>query len=108
LEFNNRNFAAFSEFIANDFIDRTAAQGEEAGLNGLRARMEAIAAELPSLRISIELIFAKGDYVAVVAAARGVTGGAMPADRRIIEYSMIDVWFVRDGKLAELWHLQEQ
>lgn len=33
-----------------------------------------------------------------------MTGGAMPADQRLINFQTIDVWLIRDGMLAEIWH----
>jgi ketosteroid isomerase-like protein len=106
-EFNARSFNAFSEFIATDVVDRMAAPGAGNGAGAVRQRMEALVAEVPDARISIQLILVSGDYVTVVTNVAGTSGGRMPADQRPVSYRAIDIWLIRDGLLAEIWHIEQ-
>ncbi len=102
--FNDRDFEAFNQFIAADFVDHSARPDGGPGVAIVWAEMEALVAEIPNVRLTIELLLVSGDYVTVVLSARGMTGGAMPADQRLINFQTIDVWLIRDGMLAEIWH----
>lgn len=106
-EFNARSFDSFSEFVAADAVDRMAAPGAGTGLTAIRQQMEALVAEVPDARMSILLIFVSGDYITVVTNVSGTSGGMMPADQRPVSYRAIDIWLVRDGLLAELWHAEQ-
>ena len=103
---NDRAFDRFEEFVAADFVDHTG--NEEGGAIELRRRMEALANEMSDVRLSIELILPSGDYVTVVATARGTSGGAMPADQRLVVVKTVDVWLIRDGMLSELWRGEQR
>ena len=55
-------------------------------------------------------ILAKGDYVTVVSTSKGTNTGplmGMPATGKPAEIGSIDVWLVRDGRLAEAWHVEQ-
>jgi predicted ester cyclase len=97
---NSRAFASFADFVASEFVNHA---DEAVGIDALAAQAEALVAEMSDMRMSIELILPSGDYVTVVGTARGTAGGAMPADQRVVEFRIVDVWLIRDGKLAELW-----
>ena len=99
-EFNARDFEALSEFVSVDFVDHT---GNGDGVGALQRRMEALVAEVPDARISIQLILVSGDHVTVIANIAGTSGGMMPADQRPVDYAAIDVWLIRDGMLSEIW-----
>lgn len=105
--FNDRDFDAFEEVMATDFVDRSAGPTIATGVGIVRARMEDLAAEIPDIRMTITLLLVSGDYVTVVTNARGVMGGAMPADQRLVSFQAIDIWLIRDGVLAELWHSEQ-
>ena len=97
---NSRAFASFADFVAEDFVNHAE---EAVGISALVTRAEALVAEMSDMRMAIELILPSGDYVTVVGTVRGTAGGAMPADQRVVEFRIVDVWLIRDGKLAELW-----
>ena len=97
---NSRAFASFADFVAAEFINHS---DETVGIDALAALAEGLIDEMSDLQMSIELILPSGDYVTVVGAVRGTAGGAMPADQRVVEFRIVDVWLIRDDKLAELW-----
>ena len=46
----------------------------------------------------------------VVSTAKGTNDGKMmemPATNKPVDFKAIDVWLVRDGKLAEVWHVEQ-
>lgn len=101
--FNARDLSALEGIVAPDLIDHT---GDADGLDGMRDELEGLVDEMLDARITIELSVVSGDYVTVVSNIRGTTGGMMPADQRILNYPLIDVWLIRDGMLAEVWRAE--
>lgn len=109
-EFNARNFAAFPEFIAADVVDHTAGPDMAAGVEGLTKELQGFATAFSDMKIENELVLVSGDYVTVVSTAKGTNDGAMmemPATNKPVDFKAIDVWLVRDGKLAEVWHVEQ-
>jgi steroid delta-isomerase-like uncharacterized protein len=109
-EFNNRNLDAFGEFIAADFVDHNPVPGQAAGLDGLKKAMQGFAAGSSDIKVDNEFVIAKGDLVTVYSICKGTHTGeflGVPATKKPIEFHAIDIWRVKDGKLAEGWHVEE-
>ncbi|MGN6489804.1 MAG: ester cyclase [Devosia sp.] len=109
-EFNARNFDALSEFIAPDIIDRTAAAGAPTGLESMKTEMQGFAKAFSDMKITNDMFLVSGDYVTVISTATGTNDGMMmdmPATNKPVDIKAIDVWLVRDGKLAEVWHVEQ-
>lgn len=100
--FNARNFDALEGFVAATVISHTEAS-PSGGLPALRDEMIELVAAMPDVRLTVEIVLASGDYVTVISNLRGTEGGAMPAHQQIIDYTLVDVWLVSEGMLAELW-----
>ena len=109
-EFNARNFTAFAEFIAAGFVDHNPLPGQPAGLDGLTQAMKGFATASSDIQITNELVIAKGDYVTVYSTCKGTQTGPLmkvPPSNKPFTFHTIDIWLVKDGKLAEAWHVEE-
>lgn len=109
-EVNAGNIAAFDQFIAADMVDHSAMPGAPAGLPAMKHEMEQFTAAFPDMKIQNEIVIPKGDYVTVISTAAGTNTGAMmgmPATGKPVNFGAIDVWKVKDGKLAEVWHVEQ-
>ena len=109
-EFNARNFDALPEFIAADIVDHTAPPGGPTGIDMLTKELKDFAAGFSDMQITNELVLVSGDYVTVISTAKGTNDGMMmkmPATSKPVDFQAIDVWLVRDGKLAEVWHVEQ-
>jgi predicted ester cyclase len=109
-EFNARNLDAFDEFIAADVVDHTAAPGMATGLAAMKEEMQGFIAAFSDIKVENDLVLVSGDYVTVISTAKGTNDGMMmdmPATNKPVDFKGIDVWLVRDGKLAEIWHVEQ-
>jgi steroid delta-isomerase-like uncharacterized protein len=108
--FNQKNYAGFDAFMANDLVDHNPLPGQGPGLKGLKDVMPTFHNGFPDLRITVEDLIAEGDKVVVRTSARGTNTGSMlgiPPSGKHVEITAIDIWRVRNGKLAEAWHVEE-
>jgi steroid delta-isomerase-like uncharacterized protein len=101
---------AFDEYVAADFVDHNAAPGSPPGVEGLKAAIRMLAAAFPDLRIRPEFTIAKADHVVVYASASATHRGpflGIPATDRPVTFHGSIIWLVRNGKLAEVWRIEE-
>lgn len=110
-EFNAGNIAAFDEFMAADFIDHTPTVPDAPqGLEGVKHEMQGYIAAFPDAKVVNDLVIPKDDYVTVVSTVTGTNTGSMmgmAATGKPVKINAIDVWLVKDGKLAEVWHVEQ-
>ena len=109
-EFNARNFDALPEFVAADIVDHTAPPGGPSGIDMLTKELKDFATGFSDLQITNELVLVSGDHVTVISRCKGTNDGAMmemPATNKPVAFQAIDVWLVKDGKLAEVWHVEQ-
>ena len=107
---NAKNFDAFAEFIAADVVDHTAAPDMMAGLEGMKKELQGFTTAFSDMTIVNDKVLVSGDYVTVISTATGTNDGmmmGMPATNKPVSIKAIDVWLVRDGKLAEVWHVEQ-
>ena len=55
-------------------------------------------------------MIAKGEFVTIVDTISGTNDGeimGMQPTKKSFEFSAIDIWRVKDGKLAEAWHVEQ-
>lgn len=72
--------------------------------------MRGFATAFPDLKIVNDKVIAKGDYVTVISTGTGTNTGplmGMAPTGKPARMGAIDVWLVRDGKLAEAWHVEQ-
>ena len=103
---NNYDSTAIDRQVADDFIDHgpPAVKGPE----GVKRHITALHAAFPDMTVTIDVIVAEGDLVAVRGTWRGTHRGEFrgvkPAGAKV-EFSGMVFWRVRDGKIRERWGL---
>jgi steroid delta-isomerase-like uncharacterized protein len=108
--FNRSDMDALDGFVAPDFVDHNPLPGQAPGLQGLKDAMNMFRAAFPDMRIANEDFIAEGDKVVVRSSARGTNSGTlmgMPPTGKHAELAAIDIWAVKNGRLAEAWHVEE-
>jgi steroid delta-isomerase-like uncharacterized protein len=96
-----------AELAVADYAEHDPLPGQGAGREGLRERVELLRDAFRP-HFTIEDIIAEGDRVAVRWTNRGTHVGefmGMPATGRPFAIAGIDVHRLRDGRLAEHWHV---
>jgi steroid delta-isomerase-like uncharacterized protein len=101
---------AAAQFLADDFNRSNPARAHqnEPGTADDVARVQRSLSEFPDLSGTIDDIFASGDRVVVRLTVGGTQQGAFadlgaPATGRPAQWSMIVIWRIACGKLAENW-----
>lgn len=106
---NGGNIELLPELVVPDYAEHSPLPGQAAGIVGFTARLTAI---LNGFRPRYELhhVVAEADIVAVHWTMTGThqaeVMGIAPTNRPV-KFSGIDVHRLRDGKLAEHWHVIE-
>ncbi len=95
---NQKNMGALDEINAPNFVVHDL--GPQGDLGGVLTGM-------PDVKATISLWVVEDDLVTAVVTFKGThTGtllGVAPTGKPVT-FSIIDIWRVKDGKLAELWH----
>lgn len=90
----SRDTGAVNRFLAPDFVDHSA-EGSDTGVDGVRAKLDALWTALPNGRYVLLQIVAEAG---LVAARSQLIGGAHPVD-------FADFYRVEHGRIAEHWHV---
>jgi steroid delta-isomerase-like uncharacterized protein len=104
------HFDTYSQFIAADVVDHDPAPDQKPGLQGIIDLNKGFIAAFPDLKVDIQLVVAKGDYVTVYSEVKGTHKGdflGVKATDKPIDFTSIDIWHFRDGKLQEVWHVED-
>jgi predicted ester cyclase len=107
---NNRNLNSLDGIVAKDFVDHMADPDQPLGIEGLRQSLVPFLASSSDLKFINDPVIAKGDYVTVVDTISGTNDGqimGMAATQKPFKFNAIDIWLVKDGKLAEVWHVEQ-
>ena len=101
---NNHNMAAFDKYFSSDFTCHTA----EADMNREQymGLCHAYFNDFPDLHITTHDLIAEGDKVVKVWTAKGTHKGdlmGIPATGNSINVYGMEVFRIKDGKIAELW-----
>jgi len=98
------------ELYADDVVDHSPLSGQAGGREGLRVGVEAFRAAFPDLAMELHGTLADGDtgvdWWTLTGTHRGPLG-ALAATGRSVRFSGSDVVRVRDGRIAELWHVED-
>ena len=81
---------------------------EVVGPQGVERLADALLPAIPDMRLDIDDVIAEGEKVLVRLTIRGTHGGdlmGVAPTGRPIEVAVLDLFHVRDGKLAEHWAL---
>ncbi len=104
---NAGDVSALAALAVADYAEHDPLPGQRAGREGLRERVEMLRSAFRP-HFTIEDIIAEGDKVAVRWTNRGTHVGAfmgLPATGKVFAMAGIDIHRLRDGKLAEHWHV---
>jgi steroid delta-isomerase-like uncharacterized protein len=104
---NARNIAALDQLAAADYEEHNPLPGQRTGLDGLRDRYTMVLNGLDP-HFTIEDVIAEGDRVVL----RWTNSGThvaeflgMPPTGKSFTIGGIEIWRVKDGKLAEHWDM---
>lgn len=96
--------------VSPDFKDNTLPPGRPQGLPGLQAASKGFLAAVPDLECTLEdVVLANDKVVARLLFTGHNTGpfGAHPASGKAIRFIAIDILHIREGKIYEDWHLED-
>jgi steroid delta-isomerase-like uncharacterized protein len=108
---NSRNVDVLDELAVEDYIEHDPFPGQGNGRADLKARAELLLTAFNPLRFTIEDVIAEGDRVVVRWTNAGTHNGpflGIPPTGKAFSIGGIDIHAVRDGRMAEHWHVVDQ
>ncbi len=102
---NQRNLPLLQELTCTDYVEHNPFPGHGQGLAGLQQRVELLQRAFRG-DFTIEDMIAEGDKVVVRWTGHVVHQGeflGIPPTGKSATYSGIDIYILRDGKMAEHW-----
>jgi len=110
---NGHDIGAFENIFTEDFIDHTASGGGifQGGIDGLKQGYEMFLNAFPDLRSTVNLLVAEADKVVAYKTLTGTHRDSflgVPATDMQVEFKIISIYGIRDGKIAEFWGLQDE
>ena len=108
---NNKNWAAFDELNAPDFVNLSSPPGIPNDREGGKVYLGAFLGAFPDSRFTIEDMIAEGDRVVTKKTFTGTHTaefvGIPPTGRRVT-LQFVDIMRVRDGRIVEHWLSMDQ
>lgn len=105
---NGRRPELVDELAVEDYVEHDPFPGQGNGRDDLRARVQLLLDGLNPVHFTIEDVVAGGDRVVVRWTQTAEQSGpflGLPATGRNFSISGIDIHRIRDGRLAEHWHV---
>ena len=109
-EWNKGNMEGVTALFAADAIDHNPFPGQAPGREGIMQSLGVFHNAFPDLQITLTHLLAEGDKIVDHGVARGTNTGAMlgiPATGKRVEITASNIWRVADGKVMELWHIED-
>lgn len=106
--FNQRKVDLVDQLAIEDYIEHDPFPGQGNGRADLKARVQAILSAFAPLQFRLEDLVAEEDQVVVRWSQTGTHTGAfmgIPATGREFTIAGIDIHQLRDGRMAEHWHV---
>ena len=103
---NNKNYDVIDELFAPEFVEHEEIPGIDLGREGLRQAFQMFHIAFPDLQVAIQDILADGDKVVAREQWTGTHQGefmGMPATGKQVDFSVIDIVRLAEGKLVEHW-----
>jgi predicted ester cyclase len=107
---NSGDVTLLGTALSADFIDHTLPTGRPQGPSGPAFASVNFRKAVPDLTVMVEKMIVVGDYVTVHMVFRGhFTGsfGSIAGHGQTIDFIATDLYHIRDGKIAEDWHLED-
>lgn len=101
---------AFRELVAPDFVDHTAPVGASSGEAMEHFVLDLLRVAIPDLAVDIQDQISEGDRVTTRKVFRGTFSAdllGLRATGKPIAIQVIDIFVVRDGRLAEHWGMHD-
>jgi len=108
---NGGSIDLLEELAVADYVEHNPFPGQGNGRNDLEARARLLVTAFNPSRFTIEDIVAEGDRVVVRWTSTGTHSGefmGIPPTGRSFTIDGIDIHAVRDGRMAEHWHVVDQ
>jgi len=108
---NQRHIDVLDEIAVEDYVEHDPFPGQGNGRADLKARVGTLFGAFNPLHFAIEDVIAEGDKVVVRWTNAGTDSGGfmgMPATGKEFGVAGIDIHVVRDGRIAEHWHVVDQ
>jgi len=105
---NQRKLDVLDQIAAEDYVEHDPFPGQGNGRADLKARVASLHKAFNPLRFNVEDVIAEGDKVVVRWTNSGTDRGGfmgIPPTGREFGIAGIDIYVVRDGRLAEHWHV---
>jgi len=105
---NQRKLDVLDQIGAEDYVEHDPFPGQGNGRADLKARVASLHKAFNPLRFNVEDVIAEGDKVVVRWTNSGTDRGGfmgIPPTGREFGIAGIDIYVVRDGRLAEHWHV---
>jgi steroid delta-isomerase-like uncharacterized protein len=106
--FNRRKPELVDQLAVADYVEHDPFPGQGDGIRDLRARVQLILDAMNPLQFTVEDTVAEGDRVVVRWTQSATQTGpflGLPPTGRTANFAGIDIHRLRDGRLAEHWHV---
>lgn len=106
--FNQRDVDLVDQLAVDDYVEHDPFPGQGDGRGDLKARVQLILDAMRPLRFEVQDVVAEGDTVVVRWVQRGTQSGSfmgIPSTGREFTIAGIDIHRLRDGRMAEHWHV---
>lgn len=108
---NQRHIDLIDELAIEDYVEHDPFPGQGNGRADLKARARLLLSAFNPLRFTVEDMIAEGDRVVVRWSNTGTHSGnfiGIPPTGKTATTAGIDIHVVRDGRMAEHWHVVDQ
>ena len=108
---NRKDWAAYDELNAPDFVNLSAPPGVPADREGGKMFLTAFTNAFPDSHISVDDMIAEGDRVVTKKTMTGTHTGefnGIPPTGKRVEIQYVDILRVRDGRIIEHWLSMDQ
>jgi steroid delta-isomerase-like uncharacterized protein len=96
----------FGGIAPDDFLDHDPFPGQKPGLAGTKETLARYRASFPDSHVTVEEMVAEGDKVVSRVTMRATHAGyfmGIPPTGKRVSVQGIEIFRIRDGKIAELW-----
>ena len=110
---NGHSLDTLDSIFAEDFVDHMASSGGlfVGGMDGLKRGYATFLNAFPDLHVTVEDLIAEGDKVVAYKTLTGTHRGThlgIPATGKRVQYQIISIYRIKNGKIAEYWGLQDE
>ena len=103
---NGGKLELLAELFSPDFVDHSTPT-QAVGISGVKAYLAEVRSGFPDIRVSIDVLFAEGEMVAVRTTWHGTHLGVYEghaATGQHVERTLLQLFRLHDGKILEEWN----